>query len=70
MSQPPVASVDFEECKILFVFDAQAIIELEEIPDDLVMNWDQTDIHYAPASDWTMEKVGAKRDEIIGANYK
>ena len=39
-------SVDFEERKVHFVFDAQAIIELEEIPDDLVVNWDQTGIHY------------------------
>jgi len=64
------ASQDFEECKAQFVFDAQAIIEWEEIPDDLVVNWDQTGIYYIPVSDWTMEKVGAKRVEIIGANDK
>ena len=63
-------SVDFEERKAQFVFDAQAIIELEEIPDDLVVNWDQTGIHCVPVSDWTMEKVGAKRVEIVGANDK
>lgn len=65
-----LTSVDFEERKAQFVFDAQAIIELEEIPDDLVVNWDQTGIHYVPVSDWTMEKVGAKRVEIVGANDK
>jgi len=27
-------------------FGAQAIIELEEIPDDLVVNWNNTGIHY------------------------
>jgi len=43
---------------------------LEEIPDDLVVNWDQTGLHYVPVSDWTMEKVGAKRVEIVGANDK
>jgi len=59
--------VDFEEQKAQFVFDAQAIIELEEIPDDLVVNWDQTGI---PASDWTMEKTGAKRVAIAEANDK
>jgi len=62
--------VDFEERKAQFVFDAQAIIELEEIPDDLVVNWDQTGIHYVPVSDWTMEKTGAKRVAIAGANDK
>ena len=49
--------VDFEERKSQFVFNDQTIIELEEIPDDLVVNWDQTGIHYVPVSDWTMEKV-------------
>lgn len=34
------------------------------------MNWDQTGIHYVPVSDCTMEKVGAKRVEIVGANDK
>jgi len=61
-------SIDFEERRAQFVFDVQAIIELEEIPDDLVVNWDQTGIHYAPVSDWMMEKTGAKRVEIVGAN--
>ena len=43
---------------------------MEEIPDDLIVNWDQTGIHYVPVSDWMMEKVGAKRVEIVGANDK
>ena len=33
-----LTSIDFEERKAQFVFDAQAIIELEEIPNDLVVN--------------------------------
>ena len=70
MTKASLTPVDFEERKAQFVFDAQAIIELEEIPDDLVVNWDQTGIHYVPVSDWTMEKVGAKRVEIVGANDK
>jgi len=60
-----LTTVDFEERKAQFVFDAQAIIEFEEIPDDLVVNWDQTGIHYVPVSNWMMEKVGAKRVEIV-----
>ena len=43
---------------------------MEEIPDDLVVNWDQTGIHYVPVLDWTMEKVGANKVEIVGANDK
>jgi len=43
---------------------------LEEIPDDLVVKWDQTGIHYVPVSDCMMVKVGAKRVKIVGANDK
>jgi len=60
-----LTSVDFEENKAQFVFEVQAIIELEKIPDDLVVNCVQTGIHHVPISDWTMEKVGAKRVEIV-----
>ena len=70
MTKASLTPVDFEECKAQLVFDAQAIIELEGIPDNLVVNWDQTGIHHVPVSNWTMEKVSAKRVEIVGANDK
>ena len=38
MTKASLTPVDFKERKAQFVFDAQAIIELEEIPDDLVVN--------------------------------
>ena len=37
---------------------------MEKIPGDLVINWDQTSIHYAPVSTWTMAKAGSQRVEI------
>ena len=43
---------------------------MEEIPHDLVINWDQTGIHYIPVSSWTMEKEGVKRVEITAVNDK
>ena len=27
---------------------------MEEIPQELILNWDQTAIHYFPVSSWTM----------------
>ena len=36
--------------KAQFVFDIQAIVEMEEIPPDLIINWDHTGIHYVPVS--------------------
>ena len=49
---------DFEELKAQFVFDIKAIIEMEEIPPELVINWDHTGINYVPVSNWTMAKEG------------
>ena len=37
---------------------------------DLVINWDQTGMHYVPVSSWTMAKEGSKRVEICGIDDK
>ena len=43
----------------------------EEIPLELVFNWDHTGIHYVPAvSNWTLEKVGTKQIKIAGLDDK
>ena len=51
--QPKMSSVDFEADKAHFLYDAKVLIKMEEIPDCLVLNWDQTGIHYVPVSNWT-----------------
>ena len=52
--------LDFEQCKEQFVFDVKIIVEFEEIPDKLIINWDHTGINYVPVSTWTMEKKVAR----------
>ena len=59
-----------EEVKSQFLLDIQAVAELQEIPFDLIMNWDQTGINYVPVGSWTMEKEGSKRVEIVGVEDK
>ena len=61
---------NFDEVKQQFLLDNKAVCEMEEIPFDLIINWDQTGIHYVPVGSWTMEKEGAKRVEIAGADDK
>ena len=39
---------------------------MEEIPPELVLNWDQTGINIVPASLWTMDQQGKNRVEMIG----
>ena len=65
-----VSVSDFNQLKAQFVFDVKAVIEMEDIPCKLVINWDQTGIHYVPVSSWTMAKEGSKRVEIAGINDK
>ena len=43
---------------------------MENIPPELIMNWDQTGIKLVPSSNWTMEKIGTQRVEIVGVNDK
>ena len=61
---------NFEELKAQFLLDVKVIVEMEEIPFNLVINWDQTGIHYVPVGSWTMEKEGSKRVEIVAVDDK
>ena len=65
-----LSASNFEELKTQFLFDIKVIIEMEQIPGDLVINWDQTGIHYVPVSSWTMAKEGSQRVEIAGIDDK
>ena len=59
-----VSAENFEEMKEQFLLDVKTIVKMEEIPHDLIINWDQTGIHYIPVSSWTIEKEGAKRVKL------
>lgn len=43
---------------------------MEDIPPQLIINWDQTGLHYTPFSSWTMEKQGSKHVAIAGIDDK
>jgi hypothetical protein len=61
---------DFLQLKQGFLDDVVSVVKMEEIPPELILNWDQTGIHLVPASSWTMEKRGSRRVEITGVNDK
>lgn len=46
------------------------VIVMDEVPAELVINWDQTDLNYVPVSQRTMQQEGAKRIEIVGKDDK
>ncbi len=56
--------------KAQFVFDVTSIIEMEELPPDLFINWDHMGIHYVPVSNWTLAGKGSKRVEIARVDDK
>ena len=43
---------------------------MEDIPAQLILNWDQTGIKIVPSTTWTTDRRGVKRVEMIGVNDK
>ena len=53
-----------------FLGDVVATVTTEEIPAELIMNWDQTGVKLVPSSSWTMEKQGLKTVEMVSTDDK
>ncbi len=53
--------------KETFLQEIVDVVTMEEIPGELILNWDQTGI---PAPAWTMEKRGTTRVKIKGVDNK
>ena len=49
-----------KEAELLYLHNIVAIVEEHEIPPDLIMTLDQTQLKYEPVSHHTMAKKGAK----------
>lgn len=65
-----VVPSDFQSFRLQFVQDVKGVVTMEDIPSQLIINWDQTGIHYVPMSEWTTEKRGTKRVAITGISDK
>jgi len=61
---------NFEEIKKGFLLDVRNVMEMDEIPLDLVINFDQTAVHYVLVDNCTIAKEGSKHVEIIGKDDK
>ena len=68
--KPKFTVSNFEELKDQFLMDIKAIALMENIPDEMIVNWDQTAIKYIPLSNWTMAKEGSKHVEVVGIGDK
>ena len=45
----------FKEIKKQFLQEVNTIVKMEEIPPELILNWDQTGIKIVPTTTWTMD---------------
>ena len=55
-----VSQPHLEELREIFLADIQAEVLMNDIPPDLIFNWDQTGLHLVSTSEWTMNRSGAK----------
>ena len=69
-SKAKVLPSNFEEIKEQFLMDIKSLVVMEDIPKELLINWDQTAMKIVPSSSWTMEKRGTKRVEIAAIDDK
>ena len=69
-SKSKQTAADFGEMKASFLADVVSTVAMEEIPPELILNWDQTGIKIVPCSTWTMDQRGAQRVEMVGVNDK
>ena len=53
-----------------FLDNVATTVEIEEIPPEMILNWDQTGIKLVPSTSWSMEQRGVKRVEVVGQNDK
>jgi len=51
---------NFGRFKVDFLNDISVVVKMEEIPDELVLNWDHMPVNIVPGSQWTMAQKGAK----------
>jgi len=55
-----VPAAEFEELKEVYLADIAAEALMNDIPDKLIFNWDQTGLHMVPTGEWIMYKSGDK----------
>ena len=55
----------FDKLKEQYLLDIKVVVELEEIPKDVIINWDQTGINYVPVSKQVVVGLNDKRGQVL-----
>ena len=61
---------DLEDARKTFLTEVVETVALNDIPTELIFNWDQTGINLVPGAKWTMDRKGKKWVEIAGLQDK
>ena len=61
---------NFAEVKKSFLASVVETVSMEEIPPELILNWDQTGIMIVPSTSWMMDERGSRSVEIAGLKDK
>ena len=65
-----IAPDDLEEVKKSFLSEIVETAAMNDVPEDLIFNWDQIGINLIPGALWTTDKKGKKQIEIVGLQDK
>ena len=65
-----LAPDDLEKVKKTFLSEIVETVAMNHVPEDLIINWDQTGINLVPGALWTMDAKGKKQIEITGLQNK
>ena len=66
-STAKVEPLHYEELKEQYILDTKVVVEMEDVPLDLIMNWDHTVV---PGCPWTIEEKGAKSVDCVRLDDK
>ena len=61
---------NFEQLKAEFLTRIADLAKQYSIPDDLIINFDQTGVNLVPSPEWTMEVKGVKQVPVTGISDK
>ena len=64
-SKAKITVENLTSLKEQYLLDIRGVVDMEEIPHDLIINWDQTAVHYVPVSNWTMAMEGSKKFQLL-----
>ena len=69
-SKAKITVENLASIKKQYLLDIRDVVEMEEIPQDLILNWNQIAVHYLPVSNWTMAMEGSKKVSTAGIDDK